>query len=217
MHALIIGASGATGTSLVRLLGNDGCYRKITAFTRRPMPAPAGTEGKWVNHVVDFRQPATWAHLVQGDAAFSCLGTTLKTAGSQSAQFEIDHDYQLSFAQAAARNGVGTLVLVSATQANADSRFFYMRMKGQLENAVRALPFAKTVILRPPMLVRDHSDRPSEILTVKLLRGLNAIGLFRSQKPMPTDTLARAMCQAAAEFPEGVHILEAADIWQAAS
>ena len=134
----------------------------------------------------------------------------------QSAQFEIDHDYQLSFAQAAARNGVGTLVLVSAAQANADSRFFYIRMKGQLENAVRALPFAKTVILRPPMLVRDHSDRPSEILTVKLLRGLNAIGLFRSQKPMPTDTLARAMCHAAAEFPEGVHILEAADIWQAA-
>ena len=66
------------------------------------------------------------------------------------------------------------------------------------------------------MLVRDHSDRPSEILTVKLLPGLNAIGLFRSQKPMPTDTLARAMCHAAAEFPEGVHILEAADIWQAA-
>ena len=83
MHALIIGASGATGTSLARLLGNDGRYRKITAFTRRPMPAPAGTEGKWVNHVVDFRQPATWEHLVQGDAAFSCLGTTLKTAGSQ--------------------------------------------------------------------------------------------------------------------------------------
>ena len=114
--------------------------------------------------------------------------------------------------QAAARNGVGVLVLVSAAQANTDSRFFYMRMKGQLENAVRALPFAKTVILRPPMLVRDHSDRPSEILTVKLLRGLNAIGLFRSQKPMPTDTLARVMCHAAAEFPEGVHILEAADI-----
>ena len=121
-----------------------------------------------------------------------------------------------AFAQAAARNGVGTLVLVSAAQANADSRFFYMRMKGQLENAVRALPFAKTVILRPPMLVRDHSDRPSEILTVKLLHGLNAIGLLRSQKPMPTETLARAMCQAAAEFPQGVHILEAADIWQAA-
>ena len=133
MHALIIGASGATGTSLARLLGNDGRYRKITAFTRRSMPAPAGTEGKWVNHVVDFRQPATWEHLVQGDAAFSCLGTTLKTAGSQSAQFEIDHDYQLSFAQAAARNGVGVLVLVSAAQANTDSRFFYMRMKGQLE------------------------------------------------------------------------------------
>ena len=66
------------------------------------------------------------------------------------------------------------------------------------------------------MLVRDHSDRPSEILTIKLLNALNKIGLFRSQRPMPTETLARAMCQAAAEFPQGVHILEAADIWQAA-
>ena len=66
------------------------------------------------------------------------------------------------------------------------------------------------------MLVREHTDRPSEILTIKLLNALNQIGLFRSQRPMPTDTLARAMCHAAAEFPEGVHILEAADIWQAA-
>ena len=154
---------------------------------------------------------------MRGDVLFSCLGTTIKAAGSQEAMWTIDHDLQLAFAQAAAQNGVGALVLVSAAQANADSRFFYMRMKGQLENAVRALPFAKTIILRPPMLVRDHSDRPSEILTVKLLRGLNALGLFRSQKPMPTETLARAMSHAAAEFPQGVHILEAADIWQAAS
>lgn len=92
------------------------------------------------------------------------MGTTLKAAGSKEAQLvKLTTITSLPFcSRAAAENGVSALVLVSAAGADARSRLFYPRMKGELENAVSALPFAKLAILRPPLLVRENSDRPSE-------------------------------------------------------
>lgn len=210
MHALIIGATGATGRSLTAQLLADPACTRITAFVRRPSGI---SHPKFTEETVDFNRPDTWSDKVRGDAAFSCMGTTLKAAGSKEAQFKIDHDYQLAFARAAAENGVSALVLVSAAGADARSRLFYPRMKGELENAVSALPFAKLAILRPPLLVRENSDRPSERWAVAVMNALNRIGILPAQKPMPTAVLARAMRRAAAEC-RGRQVLAAAEIWQ---
>ena len=146
MKALIIGATGATGKDLVTQLLTDDTYSEVHCFVRKPL---ALTHPKLHAHVVNFETPEAWADLLHGDVAFSCLGTTLAVAGSKEAQWRVDYDYQYAFAQQCKANGVATFVLVSAAMANAQSKVFYNRMKGQLEDAVKALGFSRLLISNP--------------------------------------------------------------------
>ena len=111
MKALIIGATGATGKDLVQKLIDDTHFSEIHVFGRRALEL---RNNKVFEHIVDFDQPETWKDLVTGDVAFSCLGTTLKDAGSKEAQRKVDFDYQLNFAKAARENNVEDFVLVSS-------------------------------------------------------------------------------------------------------
>ncbi|MEG1026316.1 MAG: NAD(P)H-binding protein, partial [Flavobacterium sp.] len=88
MKALLIGATGATGTDLLDKLLNNTTFDEVAVFVRKPI---AITNNKLKVHVVDFDQPEEWNHLVKGDVAFSCLGTTLKAAGSKEAQRKVDY------------------------------------------------------------------------------------------------------------------------------
>ena len=81
-------------------------------------------------------------------------------------------------------------------------------MKGKLEEAVKALGFPKIVIMRPPILVRENSERTMEVIGVKVLRFFNRLGLLRSQKPMETKRLAAAMIASVQTLPQGEHIIE---------
>ena len=136
------------------------------------------------------------------------FGTTLKAAGSKEAQWKIDYDYQYKFAKRAHENGIPNYVLVSASNASPDSFFFYSKMKGKLEEAVKALGFPKIIIMRPPILVRENSERTMEVIGVKVLRFFNRLGLLRSQRPMETKRLAEAMIKSVQTLPQGEHILE---------
>jgi hypothetical protein len=142
------------------------------------------------------------------------LGTTLKSAGSKEAQWKIDYDYQYEFAKAARENDVNNYVLVSSSGASPDSLLFYPRMKGKLEDAVKSLGFAKLSIFNPPILERKNTDRTGEVIGVKVIRFLNNLGLFRSQRPMPTEVLAKAMVNAAKIREDGVHTYNADAIWK---
>ena len=209
MHALILGASGATGQDLLNLLLRDARFSRVSVFVRKPLPVQ---HEKLAVYIIDFNAAAQWAPLVEGDVLFSCLGTTLKAAGSQEAQWQVDYDYQLRFAEAARANGVPAYTLVSAFGASAASRLFYNRMKGRLEQAVLALAFPKTIIFRPPILDRSGSDRTGEVFSAKILHALNRIGLLKSQTPLPTADLAAAMIAAQQSTGEGVHIIEGQQI-----
>ncbi len=190
MKALIIGATGATGKDLVDKLLHDHDFEEVHAFVRRPLNIESE---KLKAHVVDFENPEEWKDLVKGDVAFSCLGTTLKDAGSKDAQRKVDFDYQLNFAKAAKENNVEDYVLVSAYGANPNSKIFYSRMKGELEQEVKNLHFNKMTIFQPGMLERKNTERTGEVLGGKIIKVANKLGLFESQKPLPTDVLAQAM------------------------
>jgi uncharacterized protein YbjT (DUF2867 family) len=190
MKALVIGATGATGKDLVHQLLNDKDFEEIDIFVRKPVDIQ---NEKLKTHIVDFEKPDEWKDLVKGDVAFSCLGTTLKDAGSKEAQKKVDFDYQYQFAKAAKENEVEDYVLVSAYGANPNSKIFYSKMKGELEEAVKQLHFNKITIFKPGMLERKNSERTGEVLGSRIIKFANKLGLLESQKPLPTDVLAKAM------------------------
>lgn len=194
MNALLIGATGATGTDLLKKLLNDTSFDEVAVFVRKPI---AVTNDKLKVHVVDFDRPEEWSHLVKGDVAFSCLGTTLKAAGSKEAQRKVDYDYQYNFATTAKENNVAHFILVSSYGANSKSNIFYSQIKGELEDAVKKLNFKKTTIFNPGMLQRKNTDRPGEVVAQKVLQFINMLGLFKKHKPLPTEVLAQAMMNAA--------------------
>ena len=178
MKAIILGATGAVGRDLVQELLQDDSVTELYLLVRR---TPEGLSSpKLKIQVLDFDQPDQWTELPEADVLFSCLGTTLRDAGSQAAQYRVDYGYQYEVARRAAARGVPHYVLVSAWGAKARSRSFYTRMKGELEAAVQALPFRRISILRPPLLERKGSTRGGERLAAAILRGLNALGLLRA-------------------------------------
>lgn len=211
MTALVIGATGATGSDLVALLKDDSAFETIHVFVRREC---ALQHPKVEVHVVDFENIDSWKELLHGDVLFSVLGTTLKQAGSQKAQWRVDYTYQYEVARAARANGVATMLLVSSAWATAESKLFYTRMKGQLEDDVKRLGFRCLGVLRPPSLIRKSTDRFGERISVQILRFINRVGLLRSIRPMPTEQVARAMIALAKESREGTFVLEPQDIWR---
>ena len=190
MKALILGATGATGQDLVNKLLQDQDFQEVHAFARRPLKFD---HPKLTTHIVDFEKSDDWKHLVKGDVAFSCLGTTLKTAGSKEAQRKVDYDYQYNFAKSAKENEVEDFILVSSYGASAKSKIFYSKMKGELEDSIKALHFNKLTIFQPGMLERKNSERAGEVLGGKIIKFANKFGIFTQQKPLPTEILAKAM------------------------
>ena len=200
MKALIIGATGATGKDLVTQLLTDDTYSEVHCFVRKPL---ALTHPKLHAHVVNFDTPEAWADLLYGEVAFSCLGTTLAIAGSKEAQWRVDYDYQYAFAQQCKANEVPTFALISVAGATAQSKLFYNRMKGQLEDAVKALGFPSLLIFQPSVLIRSNSDRGAENFSVKAIHFLNKIELFKRYRPMPTEILAEKILSAIHNSPKG--------------
>ena len=211
MIAIVIGATGATGKDLVSQLLNDEKFDKVHIFVRREVDIH---HEKLQVHVVDFDKIDEWKNELCGDVLFSALGTTIKKAGSQKAQWKIDYTYQYEVAKAARANGIEAMVLVSSAWATADSKVFYTRMKGQLEEDVKKLGFRHLSIMRPPSLIRKNTDRFGERISVKLLQALNKIGLLRSIRPMPTSQVAHAMAMMAKDNKEGTFILEPKGLWK---
>ena len=212
MKALVIGATGAVGKDLVQQLIEDNSVERIDIFVRREVKIPAA---KVVANVVDFDHPETWTDQLQGDVLFSCLGTTIRVAGSQDAQWKVDYTYQYEAAKAAKANGVKTYVLVSSVGANAKSKVFYTKMKGALDEAVQELGFEGCFILRPPSLIRKGSDRFGEKVGIVALKAFNAIGLMRSFTPIPTEAVAAAMIRLTKSGRQGVEIINSQDILKA--
>ena len=195
LHALILGATGATGKELVKELLNNPNFYKISVFGRR---VPDIDNKKLFKYKINFSELNKIKKLLSGDILFSALGTTLKQAGGKKQQFLVDYTYQYEFAKIAVENGTKNYSLVSSTGADKNSFFFYPKIKGELEESIKKLPFNKIQIFQPPTLIRQsHLARRGEKIGIKVFNRLNKIGLFKSQKPLPVKILAKIMIDAA--------------------
>lgn len=205
MKALIIGATGATGKDLVRVLLQDRDYTAVVIFVRR---STGIVHPKLIEIVIDFNKLENESEVIKGDVWFSCLGTTMKVAGSKEKQWHIDYDIPAKFAEIAKRNGVTKAVLLSAYGASAKSSVFYSRVKGNLEDRIASLAFEQYIIFRPGLLLRKNTNRLGERMTAGALKVLNFLGLIRKFRPLPTFTLAEKMAKAPKVLAPGMHVIE---------
>ena len=205
MKVVVIGATGSTGHFLMKELIANPSVTEVVALVRKSVDFGSA---KVTCYMVDFSDTESWKELVAGDAAFSCLGTTLKDAGSKDKQWIIDYDYQFLFAKAAKENGVKYFGLVSSVGASTKSMIFYSRMKGQLEDDVVKLNLSHLLILRPGMLNRPNTERTSEKLTLKVITFLNRLGILNSQKPLLTSDLAKVLMTETLANKDSVKIIE---------
>ncbi|MDU3133842.1 MAG: nucleoside-diphosphate sugar epimerase, partial [Bradyrhizobiaceae bacterium] len=188
---IIAGATGLVGREILRGLLADPAIDHVHVLGRR---APPVVSPKLTAHVVDF---AALPSLPSADELYLALGTTIKTAGSQAAFRAIDHDANLAIAKAALASGTRRVGLVSAMGADATSRIFYSRVKGELENDLTALPFAGLVIARPSLLVGARAElgqpsRPGEDWGARLSRLLGVL-IPPNYKPIKAADVAAAL------------------------
>ncbi|MEQ9517847.1 MAG: NAD(P)H-binding protein [Parvibaculum sp.] len=214
--ALVAGATGLVGSHLVEQLLASSRIGKVIALTRKPL---ALQHAKLENRIVDYNEleKQVAAFKLSADEAYCALGTTIKKAGSQEAFRKVDFDYETAFARAAQAAGVTKIALVSSVGANARSGIFYTRVKGETEQAIRALHFPSLQIFRPGVLLGDRREaRPAEQLAVKLtpLINLTLQGPLKNYRGVHAANVAKAMVASLGESPS-THIHHYAEIMRA--
>ena len=215
MKALVIGATGLVGSELVKLLLEDEHFQNVLVFGRRSLGM---AHTKLEEHIIDFNNPSGWIHLVKGDVLFSTLGTTLSQAGSKEAQYQVDYTCQYEFAKGASHNEIPVYVLVSAPSANPGSRFFYTRMKGELERDVKKLNFKSISFIQPGLLSGTRQiERTGEIIVFHILTTLNNFGILKKYRPIHGKTVALAMIHAAHSKYAGINRYEFEEVFDLAS
>ena len=191
LHAIVLGATGATGRELVKYLIKNPKLTKISIFSRKEIGID---DEKLIKHIIDFSCLENYKNIIKGDILFSALGTTLKDAGSKENQFLVDYTYQYKFAKIAAENGVSNYSLVSAQGANSSSSFFYPKIKGELEESIKKLNFNTIHIFQPSFLIRQKDlIRSGEKVAISIFLFLNKLGLFKSMQPISVAFLATIM------------------------
>jgi len=213
--ALLAGASGLVGRALLALLLESPAYGRLHAALRRQViDLPA--HRKLRATVVDFdRLPL----LPPVDDVFIALGTTIKAAGSRQAFRRVDFDAVVNIARAGRSAGARRLMVVSALGADAGSRVFYNRVKGEMEQAVAALGYESVLIARPSLLLGDRAElgqptRAGEAWAARLLRPV-LCWVPRGVRPIDAERVARALLDGALNARPGVTVL-ASGVLQAA-
>lgn len=211
--AIVFGGSGLVGSLVITELLARPDVSRVVGVSRRSL---GRTHAKWHEVLVpDFATLGDAPPIPGVTAAFVCLGTTIKTAGSQARFREVDHDYAVAAARLAGRSGAKRLGLVSAIGASTEASTFYSRVKGETERDVaEAATMDALVVARPSLLLGERTERrTAEHLGIVVARPI--AGLFRGPlapyRPIEADVVARALVQAvlAVDGPltSGRHVL----------
>jgi uncharacterized protein YbjT (DUF2867 family) len=203
MKLLLAGATGLVGRHVLRLALADSRIDQVVAPARRALPESE----KLVAPIVDFEhlpEDAAWWRV---DAVICTLGTTLKSAGTREAFRRVDHDYPLAVARIAWRHGTRTYALNSALGADASSRIFYNRVKGEVEQALGRLGFTSLTHVRPGLIGGSREEfRLGERIMMSVLGALGPL-LPRAWRINPAENIARALIEAAIRAEPGVHVV----------
>lgn len=210
IRLLLLGATGAVGSEVLRLALQHPQVAQVVAPTRRPL-SQAYTHPRLHNPVTDFAQPAQALDGLAPDAVVCALGTTIRQAGSQAAFAAVDRDLPVALAREALRLGARSYALNSSLGASARGNF-YLRTKHQAEEGVRQLGFASVTVVRPSLIDAARAQsRPGEQAGLWVSRLLGPL-IPRRYRPVPATAIARTLLQAALAGAPGEHTIESDQI-----
>lgn len=201
---LLLGATGLVGQHVLRLALADTRVACVIAPTRRALPAHA----RLVNPVVDFDHLPPDADWWTADAVVCALGTTMAKAGSKEAFRRIDLELPLQVARLSRMHGVTSYALNSALGADAASRVFYSRTKGELEQALRAMKFPSLTLIRPGLLDGHRQEsRPAERVAIWVSKAVGPL-LPRRYRVVPAQRVAQHLLESALAGESGVKVVQ---------
>ncbi len=204
--ATIIGSSGMTGSYLLNVLSQDKSIETIRLIVRHPVPKRAdNVEVK----LVDFEDAQAFKNAVAGsDVLFCTIGTTQKNVkGDKALSRKIDYDIPVNAAQYCKETSCEKMIIVSAVGANSKSNNFYLRLKGEMEEAVKASGLQSIHIMQPSMLLGHRNEkRTGEAFFQRLVKALSflLIGGLQKYTGIPAKQLAQAMVAAAKDNNTGI-------------
>lgn len=209
MKLLLVGATGLVGQQVLRQALDDPRIEALVAPARRPLTT---IHRKLVAPIVHFDDLPADAGWWRADAAICTLGTTIEKAGSRARFREVDHDYPLAVARLARMHGTPSFAIVSAMGANPGSRFFYSRVKGELEADLAALDFPSLTLVRPGLIGGDREERRiGEQVAMKALQLFSPL-LPKALRVNPGSRIAQALLDAVLHGQAGSRVISSAEM-----
>jgi len=205
--ATLIGATGLIGGELLSLLLDDDHFEKVRILVRRPF---SRNHPKLEKKLVDFTDAdSLLVDLDESDTVFCTIGTTMKKVkGNKDAYRKIDYDIPVNIARYCKVMNCKNYILVSAVGADSQSRNFYLKLKGEVEDIVRKVGLESTYIMRPSILLgKRHEFRFGESISVPLVKKISFL-LPSKYKPIEATEVARAMLAAAKISEKGFFVCE---------
>ena len=206
--ATIIGSTGLIGQQLVKQLREDTTYQTVRVLVRRPAPSlGANTETK----LVAFDDPESFRLGIEGsEVVFCAVGTTMKKVkGDKAAYRRVDFDIPVQAARLCAETGCSGFYLVSSVGANSASGNFYLKLKGETEEAVTKISVPSIGIFQPSILLGDRNEsRPGERFGQAAMQAVSflMVGRLKRYRPVEAAEVAAAMITAAKLATVGVRV-----------
>lgn len=203
MKLLLVGATGLVGSHVLALALNDARISKIVVLTRNVIEAHPKVE----MIVTDFDDLVQTATNWDVDSVICTLGTTMSKAKNKTQFRLVDYNYPLAIAKMANHNGILSFVLNSSMGADPSSHYFYMKVKGDIEQAIRKLNYNSLTIIRPGLIEGDRNEqRLGEQIMMSLLKLFGGLLPTRLQLN-PVQKIAAKMLEAALQQKQGVEII----------
>ena len=215
LRAVLLGATGAVGRNVLLETLRSPAFAGVTTLGRRPVDGVEAVDGagKLTQHVVDLADPASYRDRIAGHTTAICtLGVGQPSKSTPEEVWKVEIDYVMGFAAVCREAGVRHFSLMTSVGANPRSRFAYVRLKGEQEERLKALGFARTSLFRPSMLLTSENRYgTSQAILLALWPRLHPLlaGPLRHYRGIRVEDLGTAMARnAVRSAPPGVEILE---------
>lgn len=204
--AIVLGATGLTGGLLLNRLLQDDSYSTVKLFSRSSIGHP---NSKIEEHLIDLFELDKYGKLFTGDVVFCCVGTTKAKTPEEETYRKIDYGIPVSAARLTRKNGIPKFLVISALGADADSRIFYNKTKGEMERDVLKENIPETYIFQPSLISGHREEkRIFESIGKNLMKVGNhlLLGSLKKYRSIHPDTIAQAMMMVAAKGCEKTRI-----------